>query len=425
MEVYLEVGVFLMEDKKVLSVLITLLFVASIAVGAFVVSLAGSASTGGGSTQASVHVYIQNYNYIPNDVRIAPGTTVTWTNNDSMDHTVTSQSSAPAPFDSGVISQGHSFSFTFTTPGTYPYYCKIHPFMHGNVTVLGNGSNSAAIHLQAQNIKFNLSSISVPAGSLVTVFFKNLDSGTPHNFAVYDSSAAATVIFKGTIITGVASTTYTFTAPTTPGTYFFRCDVHPTIMFGNFIVTPSGSQSASQVVMENNSYQPEALTVTPGTTVEWTNKDSVNHTVTTTSGPIQFDSGTVLPNGTFSQVFLVPGTYVYHSVNDTGMQGNITVNGPPSFLVNLTAQNYQFDKSSIYVPAGQNISIFFKNLDQGVAHNFALYGSSSLQVKIFQGADITGVASTLYTFKAPSSPGLYFFRCDVQPNLMFGSFIVT
>lgn len=52
-----------------------------------------------------------------------------------------------------------------------------------------------------------------------------------------DSDASAsTTIFKGAIMTGPATTTYTFTAPSTPGTYFFRCDVHPTVMTGQFIV---------------------------------------------------------------------------------------------------------------------------------------------------------------------------------------------
>jgi len=57
-----------------------------------------------------------------------------------------------------------------------------------------------------------------------------------HNFALYTDSSATTKIFQGTIITGPATTTYTFSAPSTPGTYFFRCDVHPTTMTGSFIV---------------------------------------------------------------------------------------------------------------------------------------------------------------------------------------------
>ncbi len=76
----------------------------------------------------------------------------------------------------------------------------------------------------------------MPAGANVTVHFDNKDSGIPHNFAVYTDSSAANKIFVGNIITGPATMDYKFQAPTTPGTYFFRCDVHPTQMTGKFVV---------------------------------------------------------------------------------------------------------------------------------------------------------------------------------------------
>jgi plastocyanin len=81
---------------------------------------------------------------------------------------------------------------------------------------------------------FNMSTVVVSAGGIVTINFDNKDS-VPHNFAAYTDSGAQTVIFKGQVVTGT-TITYTFTAPTTPGTYFFRCDVHPFSMTGSFIV---------------------------------------------------------------------------------------------------------------------------------------------------------------------------------------------
>ena len=97
-------------------------------------------------------------------------------------------------------------------------------------------ASSVTVDLVAQNIAFNLSTITVPAGAKVAVNFNNMDGQVPHNFSVYTNSSATTSIFVGTIITGPGKTTYTFTAPTTPGAYFFRCDVHPTQMTGSFIV---------------------------------------------------------------------------------------------------------------------------------------------------------------------------------------------
>jgi len=99
-----------------------------------------------------------------------------------------------------------------------------------------SASGGVTVNLTAQNMAFDMSTITVPIGAKVTINFNNKDNGIPHNFAVYTDSSAATSIFKGSNITGVASTTYTFTAPTTAGTYFFRCDVHPTSMTGKFVV---------------------------------------------------------------------------------------------------------------------------------------------------------------------------------------------
>ncbi len=98
------------------------------------------------------------------------------------------------------------------------------------------GGQSVTVDLTAQNIAYDKSTITVPAGAQVTVNFDNKDIGIPHNFAVYQSSSAQNAIFKGDIITGPATTTYTFTAPSQPGTYYFRCDVHPTQMNGQFII---------------------------------------------------------------------------------------------------------------------------------------------------------------------------------------------
>jgi cytochrome c oxidase subunit II len=92
------------------------------------------------------------------------------------------------------------------------------------------------IDLVATGLAFNLSTITVPAGAQITIHFDNRDSGIPHNFAVYTDASAAKSIFIGQIISGPATVTYTFTAPASPGSYFFRCDVHPTMMVGTLVV---------------------------------------------------------------------------------------------------------------------------------------------------------------------------------------------
>jgi plastocyanin len=72
---------------------------------------------------ASVTVRIENVKYIQQVLTIAAGTTVEWENEDAMAHTVTADNGS---FDSGRMNKGDHFRFTFTAPGTYPYYCIYH-----------------------------------------------------------------------------------------------------------------------------------------------------------------------------------------------------------------------------------------------------------------------------------------------------------
>ncbi len=100
----------------------------------------------------------------------------------------------------------------------------------------GNAGKTATVNIVAKNTAFNTGTITVPAGAQVTVNFDNQDSGVQHNVAFYTDSSASKAIYKGQVITGPNKTTYTFTAPSQAGTYFFRCDIHPTQMTGQFIV---------------------------------------------------------------------------------------------------------------------------------------------------------------------------------------------
>lgn len=93
------------------------------------------------------------------------------------------------------------------------------------------------IALTAENLAFDRTTIEAPAGAKVTITFENKDPGVQHNVAFYETSAAEDIIYKGDLVTGPGTATYTFTAPSEPGTYFFRCDPHATRMRGDFIVT--------------------------------------------------------------------------------------------------------------------------------------------------------------------------------------------
>lgn len=87
---------------------------------------------GGSGSPGTNEVWIQNMDFNPAVITVAAGTTVTWTNKDDAAHTVTSDTDL---FDSGNMSKGGTFSFTFATPGTYPYFCTYHPAMTAEVVV--------------------------------------------------------------------------------------------------------------------------------------------------------------------------------------------------------------------------------------------------------------------------------------------------
>jgi plastocyanin len=77
-------------------------------------------------------VMIANFAFAPQNLAVAPGTTVTWTNHDDMPHAATS---ADGAFKSSALDTDESFSFTFAQSGRYRYFCALHPHMVGTVKV--------------------------------------------------------------------------------------------------------------------------------------------------------------------------------------------------------------------------------------------------------------------------------------------------
>lgn len=76
-------------------------------------------------------VQIDNFTFNPPQLAVKAGTTVTWTNRDDIPHTVVS----PGKFRSKALDTDDTFSFTFTAPGDYDYFCSLHPHMTGVIKV--------------------------------------------------------------------------------------------------------------------------------------------------------------------------------------------------------------------------------------------------------------------------------------------------
>ena len=93
------------------------------------------------SAQDEMTVSIQDFFFEPDQLTVAPGTTVTWVNDGEEPHTSTADDGT---WNSGTLQPGESFSFTFDDPGDYSYFCEIHPDMTATITVSEGGEMTTA-----------------------------------------------------------------------------------------------------------------------------------------------------------------------------------------------------------------------------------------------------------------------------------------
>ena len=115
----------------------SLLVVAAVAIIAAACNGTGPAAYGGpastvATTTTAKVASIRGFSFQPGVLKVKVGAKVTWTNRDTVAHTVSADNKS---FASNHLQPGGSFSFTFTRPGTYAYHCAIHPSMHGSVVV--------------------------------------------------------------------------------------------------------------------------------------------------------------------------------------------------------------------------------------------------------------------------------------------------
>ncbi|MHB9033589.1 MAG: cupredoxin domain-containing protein [Anaerolineae bacterium] len=139
--------------QKRISVLVGVIIIVALLLAACSPSANSTQPSGGGATQApgstnepsgsattagtTANVEMKNIQYVPAELTVKAGTTVVWTNKDSVAHTVDSgtRDNPTSLFKSGNVEPGKSFSYTFSTPGTYPYFCEPHQSMNGTITV--------------------------------------------------------------------------------------------------------------------------------------------------------------------------------------------------------------------------------------------------------------------------------------------------
>jgi plastocyanin len=281
----------------------------------------------GGPPPMEATVTLIDETYQPPLLEVAVGATVTWENIDGDDdHTVTSTGGA---FNSGVLPAGSAFEHIFDAPGTYSYFCAIHPEMQGTITVAGDapapteqavvGSPSpvepAAVSIV--DLTFEPATIEVDTGAAVT--WTN-DDGLPHTVTAREGDFDSGVLESGD------SFSQTFSEP---GSHDYFCAIHPS-MTGTVVVRDPAAPDdvgdaavVTEVSVVDVAFQPADIEVPVGTTVDWTNEDPFAHTVTARDGT--FDSGTMDAGQTFSRTFAEPGTIEYFCEIHPSMTGTVTV----------------------------------------------------------------------------------------------------
>ncbi|MGC1709935.1 MAG: plastocyanin/azurin family copper-binding protein [Nitrosotalea sp.] len=213
------------KPTNVLFGLLTLVAILAIAPSAFAqesgttVNISAGAGSSPNCSQA-------NNCFDPDITNVVPGTTVTWQNNDKVSHTVTSGSPSDNQtgtiFDSSLIASGKDYSFTFNNPGTYSYFCQVHPWMTGQVIV---GAASTTSNTTSNNTPTTSTAPSMNMSSGTTM------SSTPANTTgsnTTTSTAPSMNMSSGTTMSSTPSisnqsnsttpTTNTQPAPTTTNT---------------------------------------------------------------------------------------------------------------------------------------------------------------------------------------------------------------
>jgi amicyanin len=109
--------------------------------GAATASLVAAIIQPVGAQDAPTVVSIDNFTFNPQTLTVKAGTTVNWTNKDDIPHTVAAVS---GQFKSKALDTADAYSFTFTTPGVYEYFCSLHPHMTGTIVVEAAPGTSAA-----------------------------------------------------------------------------------------------------------------------------------------------------------------------------------------------------------------------------------------------------------------------------------------
>ena len=312
--------------------------------------------------------YNQNY-FSPSSIQVTPGTTIVWTNNDSVPHqiesgTAHSTTNLTASFtpdgqiNSGVLAPGQSFRYMVNNIGTITFYDPAYLWMTGVITsqseIITQAKTAQISILQgASTMKTGqvLSPPSIQIAPGTTIVWKNNDSvphtlysgilstttqgqkGSANPTAIAPSFQPDGQIKSGTIVPGQTFQytmnrvgTITFYDPSytwingvissISQTSTQNKPIQISIQPGSY--QPQGSASQQNQLYTNQYYLPTDLQIIPGATIIWTNNDSVSHRVLSGTSTHIIDNP-FKPDGKFDSGVLAPGQSFQVTINDVGI----------------------------------------------------------------------------------------------------------
>ncbi len=285
-------------------------------------------------------ISIQNFAFTPLVITVQTGDTITWVNNDQALHTVVS--SDTGPLDSGDLSNGQSYSYTFTTAGTYDYICSIHPFMlHGQIVVVQGLAVTPPVVIPPPTVSPSLPTNSVViqnmafTPSIINVQLNDTVTWINNDPAIHRIVASGLSSLDSGDLSNAQSYSYTFT---TVGTYDYSCSIHPSMTGQVIVATPSNVNPPTSPVVVN---PPQPIV----------NVAFLNITLTT---PVDTS---VLQNETLSFNYSYGGKIPAHCLLYTNSSGawlsNVTstlfVNGSYSYMANFANGSYLWN---VYCSSG-------------------------------------------------------------------------
>lgn len=171
-----------------------------------------------------------------------------------------------------------------------------------------------------------------------------------------------------------------------------------------------GVPGTNEVWIQGMAFTPSVITIVAGTIITFTNKDAINHTVTSNDG--LFDSGPLKSGDAFIYMFSTVGTFIYHCSIHSTMTAKVIVTAVPVPKASISIDNLSFTPATLTVSSGTMVT--WTNNDDTSNHSVTsdtgLFDSGSLSA----GALYVSPGTFSYTF---STPGTYPYHCSINPTL--------